>query len=184
MHGAGLVIDKRCGHAARLDITGCEWKRVRNRKRNDQPITGFPKRVSIRRHLRCVLTATTGAVPQRTKAADWHSGALTCYKLLSWGNGGITMLRYRLALVAAGILLLTAPSAWAFSQQNAGSGGNGNSSFADPDDQITNSFGVRPLDSNGQSKLGGQQQGTFDPIWWEQSLHGYGPYYQTHRPGH
>ena len=42
-----------------------------------------------------------------------------------------------------------------------------------------NSFGVRTLDSNAQSKLGGQQQGTFDPIWWEQSLHGYGPYYQT-----
>lgn len=93
------------------------------------------------------------------------------------------MLRYRLALVAAGVLLLTAPSAWAFSQQNGGSGGDGNSSFADPDDQITNSFGVRPLDSNGQSKLGGQQQGVFDPIWWEQSLHGYGPYSQTHRPG-
>jgi hypothetical protein len=90
------------------------------------------------------------------------------------------MLRYRLALVAAGILLLTAPSAWAFSQQNAGSGGDGNSSFADPDDQIMNNFGVRP---NEQSKLGGQQQGTFDPIWWEQSLHGYGPYYQTQRPG-
>ena len=53
------------------------------------------------------------------------------------------MLRYRLALVAAGILLLTAPSAWAFSQQNAGSSGDGNSSFSDPDDQITNNFGVR-----------------------------------------
>ena len=82
----------------------------------------------------------------RREAADWHSGALTCYKLLSWANGGITMLRYRLALVAAGILLLTAPSAWAFSQQNTGSSGDGNSSFTDPDDQITKSFGVRPLD--------------------------------------
>jgi hypothetical protein len=95
------------------------------------------------------------------------------------------MLRYRLTfgLFAAGFLLSTAPSAWAFSQQNAGSVGDGNSSFTDPDDQITNSLGVRPLDSNEQSKLGGQQQGTFDPIWWEQSLHGYGPYYQTLRPG-
>ena len=94
------------------------------------------------------------------------------------------MLRYRLAfsLFAAGFLLSTVASAWAFSQQSAG-GRDGNSSFADPDDQITNSFGVRPLDSNEQSKLGGQQQGTFDPIWWEQSLHGYGPYSQTHRPG-
>ena len=94
--------------------------------------------------------------------------------------GEFTMLRYRLALVAAGILLLTAPSAWAFSQQNAGSGGDGNSSFTDPDDQIMNNFGVR---SNEQPmQLGVQQQRTFDPIWWEQSLHGYGPYYQT-RPG-
>jgi hypothetical protein len=93
------------------------------------------------------------------------------------------MLRYRLAfgLCAAGLLLLTAPSASAFSQQNAGSGGDGNSSFTDPDDQIMNNFGVR---SNEQPmQLGVQQQGAFDPIWWEQSLHGYGPYYQTRRPG-
>jgi hypothetical protein len=92
------------------------------------------------------------------------------------------MLRYRLALAAAGILvstalLSTAPSAWAFSQQSAGSSGGGNSSFTDPDEQITNSFGLR---SNEQpSRLGGQQQSTFDPIWWEQALHGYGPYYQA-----
>ncbi|HEV3161196.1 MAG: hypothetical protein WBO12_14100 [Xanthobacteraceae bacterium] len=95
------------------------------------------------------------------------------------------MLRYRLALgvFAAAIVLLPLTSAWAFSQQSAG-GGDGNSSFADPDDQITNSFGVRPLDSNEQSmQLGVRQQGTFDPLWWEQSLHGYGPYYQTLRPG-
>jgi hypothetical protein len=89
------------------------------------------------------------------------------------------MLRYRLALVAAGILSLTAPSAWAFSQQDPGAGGDGNSSFADPDDQIANSFGGRPLDANEESKLGGQQQGVFDPIQWEQSLHGSGPYRQT-----
>jgi hypothetical protein len=88
------------------------------------------------------------------------------------------MLRYRLALVAAGILLLTAPSAWAFSRQNA-PGDDGNSSFTDPDDQIANSFGGRPLDANEESKLGGQQQGVFDPIQWEQSLHGSGPYRQT-----
>jgi hypothetical protein len=95
------------------------------------------------------------------------------------------MLRYRLAfgLFAGGILLLTVASAWAFSQQSVG-GGDGSSSFADPDDQIMNNFGVRPLDSNEQSKLGSvQQQGTFDPLWWEQSLHGYGPYYQTLRKG-
>jgi hypothetical protein len=99
--------------------------------------------------------------------------------------GEFAMLRYRLALgvFATAIVLLPLTSAWAFSQQSAG-GRDGNSSFADPDDQITNSFGVRPLDSNEQSiQLGVQQQGTFDPLWWEQSLHGYGPYYQTVRPG-
>ncbi len=32
-------------------------------------------------------------------------------------------------------------------------------------------------------QLGVQQQGTFDCLWWEQSLHGYSPYYQTRRPG-
>ena len=91
------------------------------------------------------------------------------------------MLRYPLTfgLFAAGILLSTAPSAWAFSQQNAGSSGDGNSSFSDPDDQITNNFGVRLNEQPMQ--LGVQQQGTFDPIWWEQSLHGSGPYYQTLR---
>jgi hypothetical protein len=96
------------------------------------------------------------------------------------------MLRYRLALVVAGTLLLAAPSAWAFSLQDAGSGGDGNSSFTDPVDQITNNFapGVRRLDSSEQSmQLGVRHQGTFDPIWWEQSLHGYGPYYQPPRNG-
>jgi hypothetical protein len=93
------------------------------------------------------------------------------------------MLRFRLALLAAGILLLTVASAWAFSQQSVGPGGDGSLSFADPDEQIMNAFGVRPLDSNEQSKLGTvQQQGTFNPLWWEQSLHGYGPYYQPLRP--
>jgi hypothetical protein len=105
-----------------------------------------------------------------------------------FGEMGITMLRYRLAfgLFAAGILLSSGASAWAFTLQNAGAGGDGNSSFTDPDDQITNNFaqGVRPLDSNEQSmQLGVQQQGTFDPLWWEQSLHGYGPYYRPLRNG-
>jgi hypothetical protein len=42
-------------------------------------------------------------------------------------------------------------------------------------------FGVRS--SEQPTQLGIQQQGTFDPIWWEQSLYGYGPYSQTRRPG-
>jgi hypothetical protein len=94
----------------------------------------------------------------------------------------LRFMRLAVALFAAAMLLLPA-SAWAFGQQSVGPGGDGSSSFADPDDQIMNNFGVRPLDSNEQStQLGSvQQQGTFDPLWWEQSLHGYGPYYQTPR---
>jgi len=107
-------------------------------------------------------------------------GSLEVLQCADLGDGGIKMLRYRLALVAAGIFLLTAPSAWAFSQGNAGSSGDGSSSFTDPDEQIMNNFGIR---SNGESKLGvQQQQSTFDPIWWEQSLHGYGPYTAPTRP--
>jgi hypothetical protein len=90
----------------------------------------------------------------------------------------LMLLRLVAGLFAAATLVT---SAWAFSQQSTGPG-DGNSSFADPDDQITNSFGVRPLDSN-EHHFGVQRQGTFDPLWWEQSLHGYGPYYQTPRPG-
>ena len=96
--------------------------------------------------------------------------------------GEFTMLRYRLAMLAAGIVLLAAPSASAFSLQNAGAGGDGNSSFTDPDEQITNSFGVRSLDSNEHSmQLGVQQQGSFDPIQWEQSLHRSDPDHQRPR---
>jgi hypothetical protein len=84
--------------------------------------------------------------PGRREAADWHSGASRCYNSQSWGNGGITMLRYRLALVVAGTLSLTAPSAWAFSLQNAGSGGDGNSSFTDPADRLRT---VSPKASDG-----------------------------------
>jgi hypothetical protein len=70
----------------------------------------------------------------------------------------LMLLRLVAGLFAAATLVT---SAWAFSQQSTGPG-DGNSSFADPDDQITNSFGVRPLDSN-EHHFGVQQQGTFDP---------------------
>ncbi len=48
------------------------------------------------------------------------------------------MLRYWLALFAAGILLSTVASAWAFSQQIVSPDG-GNYSFGDPDKQPTTS---------------------------------------------
>jgi hypothetical protein len=78
------------------------------------------------------------------------------------------MLRYRLVvgLFAAGVLLLTGASAWAFSLQSTGSG-DSSSSFTDPDKQITGNFvqGVRPFGSNGPStQFGVQQQGTLIPF--------------------
>jgi hypothetical protein len=85
------------------------------------------------------------------------------------------MLRYRLAfgLFAAGLLLLTAASARAFSQQSGGPGGDGNSTFTDPDEQLTGTGeqstdslkSVRPFNSNGPAMLfGAQQQGTLIPF--------------------
>jgi hypothetical protein len=85
------------------------------------------------------------------------------------------MLRYRLTfgLFAAGVLLLTAASAWAFSQQSVGPGGDGNSTFTDPDEQLTGSGeqlsdslkSVRPFDANGPAmQFGVQQQGTLIPF--------------------
>jgi len=71
----------------------------------------------------------------------------------------LMLLRLVAGLFAAATLVT---STWAFSQQSTGPG-DGNSSFAGPDHQITNSFGVRPLDSN-EHHLGVQQQGTFDPL--------------------
>jgi hypothetical protein len=52
------------------------------------------------------------------------------------------------ALVAA--LVLAAPSAWAFSTENLNTGQNGNSRFADPDDQVKNfGQGPQPFGANG-----------------------------------
>lgn len=52
------------------------------------------------------------------------------------------------ALVAA--VTLTAPSAWAFSTENLNTSQNGNSRFADPDDQVKNfGQGSQPFGSNG-----------------------------------
>ena len=98
------------------------------------------------------------------------------------------MLRYRLTfgLFAAGVLLLTSASAWAFSQQSVGPGGDGNSTFTDPDEQLTGSEqltdsvkSVRPFDSNGPAmQFGVQQQGTLIPFTSAPD-----PYYRPLRNG-
>jgi hypothetical protein len=59
---------------------------------------------------------------------------------------------------------LTAASAWAFSQQSVGPGGNGNT-FTDPDEQLTDSAkSVRPFGSDGPAVQFGVQQGTLIPF--------------------
>ena len=76
------------------------------------------------------------------------------------------MLRYRLGfgLFAAGILLSSGASAWAFSQQIVSPNG-GNYSFGDPDKQPTtsdnnsSSQGAKPFGSNGPVMQFGIQQG-------------------------
>ena len=74
------------------------------------------------------------------------------------------LIQLRLAL-AAGILSLTAASAWEFSQQNVLPGDQGNYSFGDPDKQVTDpnnqssGQGARPFSSNGPTVQFGIQQG-------------------------
>lgn len=69
-----------------------------------------------------------------------------------------------LALFAAGVLSLSAASAWAFTRENVLPDG-GNYSFDDPDKQPTNSDnhntsqGSRPFGSNGPTVQFGVQQG-------------------------
>ena len=105
-----------------------------------------------------------------------------------FGEMGITMCRYRLAfgLIAAGVLSLSASSAWAFSQQGTGSGGDSSSTFTDPAEQLTGPEqltdslkSVRPFDSNGPAMLFGlQQQGTLIPFTSAPD-----PYYRPLRNG-
>jgi hypothetical protein len=69
-----------------------------------------------------------------------------------------------IVLIAAAVVSLTAASAWAFSQENLQPGGTGNSTFADPDDQFTNSTqGAHPFGPNGPVVQFGVQQGPLTP---------------------
>ena len=82
----------------------------------------------------------------------------------------------------------TVATARAFSQQSAGPGGEGNSSFTDPDEQTTSNFlqSVRPFGSNGpQMQFGVQQQGTLIPFGGGNRYNNSAPdpYYQTLRNG-
>lgn len=78
-----------------------------------------------------------------------------------------TQLRFAaIAVFAAAALALTMASARAFSQADTGAGGDGNSAFADPDEQV-NIFGVdqgpQPSGMNGPVQSG-TQQGQTNPF--------------------
>jgi hypothetical protein len=100
------------------------------------------------------------------------------------------MLRYRLAfgLFAAGILLSTAASAWAFSQQIVSPDG-GNYSFGDPDKQPTtsdnksSSQGAKPFGSNGPAVQFGIQQGPMSTLGQSNRYNTPDPYYRSLQNG-
>lgn len=69
------------------------------------------------------------------------------------------------ALFAAAVVSLTAASAWAFTQDTIRPGGNGNSTFADPDNQVTNpGQGAQPFGQNGPTVQFGIQQAPTTPF--------------------
>jgi hypothetical protein len=78
----------------------------------------------------------------------------------------LTQLRFAaVALLAVAVVLLSAASARAFTQENLRPGGDGNSTFADPDDQVKN-FGqsAQPFGPNGPVVEFGAQQGPLTPF--------------------
>lgn len=77
-----------------------------------------------------------------------------------------TQLRFAvMALLAVAVVSLTAASARAFSQENLGAGGGGNSRFADPDERVNNfGTGAHLFGSNGPVVQFGAQQGQLVPF--------------------
>jgi hypothetical protein len=84
----------------------------------------------------------------------------------------LRLMRLRLVagFLAAGLVSLTAASAWAFSQQNVWSGGSGASLATDPDsrytdpDSQTSAKGYQPLGANGPTLQFGVHQNEFTPF--------------------
>ena len=65
-----------------------------------------------------------------------------------------------IALFALAAVSLTAASAGAFTQENGGTGGDSNSTFADPDEQVNifgHSAGAQPFGSSGSVQFDAQQ---------------------------
>lgn len=70
------------------------------------------------------------------------------------------------ALFTVAVVSLTTVSARAFTQENLSVGGAGSSTFADPDNRVSNfgSDGVQPFGSNGPSVQFGVHQGPLTPF--------------------
>jgi hypothetical protein len=73
----------------------------------------------------------------------------------------LTQLLLAAGLFAAGLVSLTAASAWAFTRENLQSGGDGNYSFTDPNNKDSHDSNptVRPFGSSGPTVQFGVQQG-------------------------
>jgi hypothetical protein len=96
--------------------------------------------------------------------------------------------RLVLGLFAAGLFLLTAASAWAFSRENVLPDG-GNYSFGDPDKQPTtsdshsSSQGTRPFGSNGPVVQFGVHQGPISNFGQSNRYTTPDPYYRSLQNG-
>jgi hypothetical protein len=67
-------------------------------------------------------------------------------------------------LVTAAIASLATAPAWAISQQTLWPGGNGSSTFADPDNKVTTSPAAQPFGTNGPVVQFGVHQGPAAPF--------------------
>ncbi len=71
-----------------------------------------------------------------------------------------TQLHLAAVVLAIAAVSMTAPAARAFTQENLGVNGNGNSTFADPDDQVKNfGQGAQPFGPGGPVVQFGTQTG-------------------------
>jgi len=72
----------------------------------------------------------------------------------------LTQLHFAAVVLAIAVVSVTAPAARAFTQENLSVSGNGNSRFADPDDQVKNfGQGAQPFGPGGPVVQFGAQQG-------------------------
>jgi hypothetical protein len=96
--------------------------------------------------------------------------------------------RPAVGLFAAGLVLLTAASAWAFSRENVLPDG-GNYSFGDPDKQPTtsdsksSSQGTQPFGSSGPTVQFGIQQGPVSTFGQSNRYNTPDPYYRSLQNG-